>query len=162
MEGIFRQSEFQYPCRGRRPWLRLPDVSCGLRLRALQRGASNLYFPVIHSALCIPPWSDVLQQMLGTMWEPLASTPAQRRTDRIQWLIDSGHLDHLTLSASEIAKAIEARVGMLAASSENLRVDEYARFTAEPGGFDKGEDFELRAEAVGPELSPWFSQIRRA
>lgn len=162
MENIFRQSEFQYPCHGQRPWLRRPDASCGLGLRALQRGASNLYFPVIHSALSIPPWSDVLQQMLGTMWDPLVNTPAEQRIAQIQWLINSGPLAHLTLSASEIAKAIEVRAGQLASSSENLRVDEYAKFTAEPEGFNKGEDFELRAEAVGPELRPWLSRIRRA
>ncbi len=47
-------------CKGWRPWLGkdADDRSCGKRLRAMLRGASNAYFPIIVSALTIPPHAD--------------------------------------------------------------------------------------------------------
>lgn len=128
----------------------------------MQRGASNLYFPVIHSALSIPPWADTLQQMLGTMWGPLVATPADERAAQIEWLKKTGPLAHISLSTAELAAAIENRVEALTASSENLRVDEYARFTSQPEGFESTDDFELRAEPLPTGQKEWFEAIRRA
>ena len=66
---------------GRRPWLAAADQTCDCEPRALQRGASNLYFPVLESALSIPPWSDALQEALGVYWNPILNTqPADRAT----------------------------------------------------------------------------------
>lgn len=43
-------------CSGARPWLCIPhgDLGCRQPLRTLQRGASNLYFPVVQSSIYIP------------------------------------------------------------------------------------------------------------
>jgi hypothetical protein len=43
-----------YSCSGFRPWLRDRDVTCSENIRVLQRGASNVHFPVVCSALSIP------------------------------------------------------------------------------------------------------------
>ena len=45
---------------GRRPWIGYKSeyndpISCEAPMRALQRGASNVYFPITASALTIPP-----------------------------------------------------------------------------------------------------------
>jgi len=42
--------------------------SSGTRLYVLQRGASNVYFSVVRSALSIPPWSDPLQAEVASWW----------------------------------------------------------------------------------------------
>ncbi len=57
-------------CPGKRPWLDDEQEECleGTRLYALQRGASNIYFSVIRSALSIPPWSDPLQAEVASWW----------------------------------------------------------------------------------------------
>jgi hypothetical protein len=55
-------------CQGRRPWLNDENEECTERLYALQRGASNIYFSVIRSALSIPPWSDPLQAEVASWW----------------------------------------------------------------------------------------------
>ena len=52
-------------CGGRRPWLGDIEKSCKRQLRVLQRGASNVYFPVTASALSIPPYSSRLLQLLS-------------------------------------------------------------------------------------------------
>src|SRR5207249_9542341 len=60
-------------CGGERPWLGDKDPeTCGEELRVLLRGASNAYFPVVESAISIPPWSDPIQVALGGYFEQLA------------------------------------------------------------------------------------------
>lgn len=55
-------------CQGRQPWLNDEKEDCMERLYALQRGASNIYFSVVRSALSIPPWSDPLQAEVASWW----------------------------------------------------------------------------------------------
>jgi len=78
--GIF-SSENLIDCRctGRKPWFeeisRKPKIpswevesSCESRIRVLQRGASNIYFPIIHSALSIP-FKEGLIEKVGSIPE---------------------------------------------------------------------------------------------
>jgi hypothetical protein len=55
-----------YACKGKRPWIGMKKESwdsepCSASMVALQRGASNVYFPITASAITIPPWSSELQ-----------------------------------------------------------------------------------------------------
>jgi hypothetical protein len=61
-------------CSGRQPWQSQEDaVSCDQQVVALQRGASSVYFPVVESAIDIPPdssWSvvnDVTTKLLQNL-----------------------------------------------------------------------------------------------
>lgn len=47
-------------CSGFRPWLYDREADCGQPVRALQRGASNVHFAVVCSALSIPPASEAV------------------------------------------------------------------------------------------------------
>ncbi|MGF1727536.1 DrmB family protein [Photobacterium nomapromontoriensis] len=51
-------------CSGSQPWLRKRSSECHNSLRALLRGASNVYFPVNASTISIPPNSSKLIQLL--------------------------------------------------------------------------------------------------
>ena len=59
-----------YHCTGKRPWLGPKDsddpVECEATMRCLQRGASNVYFPITASALTIPPFKDELNEVLAS------------------------------------------------------------------------------------------------
>jgi len=62
-----------YPCQGKRPWVGHGEKyndpqKCEAKMRTLQRGASNVYFPVTESALTIPPWSSKVQQIVAECW----------------------------------------------------------------------------------------------
>lgn len=76
MEGSFARTalEHVWSCSGRRPWLTdgAPEP-CGLIPRTLQRGASNAYFPIVRSAISIPPWSDSAFKALNKIWFILRS-----------------------------------------------------------------------------------------
>lgn len=56
-------------CRGERPWLgKDGHETCSLSnkmMLALQRGASNLYFPEVNSSILIPPHSSRVMRMLA-------------------------------------------------------------------------------------------------
>jgi hypothetical protein len=75
MEGAFRSQalrELRIRCTGRRPWLRdAPVERCEELPRTLQRGSSAVWFPVVHSALSIPPWSDGVHKALGPYWSKI-------------------------------------------------------------------------------------------
>lgn len=51
-------------CDGFRPWLHDRQADCREPVRALQRGASNIHFGVVGSALSIPPASEALNQII--------------------------------------------------------------------------------------------------
>lgn len=53
-----------WKCDGFRPWLHDRQADCREPVRALQRGASNIHFGVVGSALSIPPASDAINQII--------------------------------------------------------------------------------------------------
>lgn len=72
MDGAFRAYELNRiaSCRGMRPWLK-DQEPCGGSLRTLQRGASNVWFARLNSALSIPPWSDAAFDAVNRFWTVL-------------------------------------------------------------------------------------------
>jgi hypothetical protein len=159
MDGIFSKSALQgLSCRGKRPWLKTPDTGCGHEVRAVQRGASNLYFPHVQSALSIPPWSDSLQSLIGQYWAPILEAAPEDRLALIKILIKSV-LAHLNLSADELYKAIEQRVDLLAQSND-LRFDEYRHFISSTGQTSDPE-FETRIEELPSDLAAFVSSLVR-
>jgi hypothetical protein len=73
MEGAFAKTAMRdvTRCAGRRPWLSANDETCDETPRALQRGASNVWFSLTHSAISIPPWSEGAFLVLNKHWEML-------------------------------------------------------------------------------------------
>jgi hypothetical protein len=177
MEGIFSRETFRgFACRARRPWLSSdPDpAGCGggvgqppPQVRAVQRGASNLYFPDIQSALDIPPWSDQLQQTVGVYWSDIVdvASAAERRTF-IGILARNALADalvRLRMTADQLAAAIEERLaGLEATSGEDLRLDEFRKLSC---GVDTAEqeaqEFEIRNERVPPALAAFLKKLVR-
>lgn len=65
LDGVFGESALDaLSCFGNRPWLGDQEAGCPRKIRALQRGASNVYFPLSSSAISIPPNSDGLMTFL--------------------------------------------------------------------------------------------------
>jgi hypothetical protein len=61
-------------CSGAQPWLQKRQV-CTQLPRTLQRGASNLYHPILRSAISIPPWSEGGYRLIGRYWEVFQAIP---------------------------------------------------------------------------------------
>lgn len=73
MDGAFFRTAMNgvTKCTGRRPWLSESESDCDELPRVLQRGASNVWFSLTHSAISIPPWSEGAFLVLNKHWEML-------------------------------------------------------------------------------------------
>ncbi|NBB59998.1 DUF1998 domain-containing protein [Pseudomonas sp. ODNR1LW] len=60
-------------CRGSQPWLHGREAGCVEEPKVIQRGASNAHFPVIASALTIPPASAAAFEIINQLWHALDS-----------------------------------------------------------------------------------------
>ena len=167
MDGVFSAGTWHgFRCRGRRPWLAAGNETCDCQPRALQRGASNLYFPVLESALSIPPWSDALQEALGVYWNPIISTQPNDRATFIRILARNELapvLNELGLDSEELGRQIEDRLSRYNDDAIlNIRQEEYRQlaFGADTANKDARE-FEVRNVPVPNSLRQYFSRVVR-
>ena len=64
-----------YSCSGFRPWLFDREDECDRPVRAIQRGASNVHFGVVCSALSIPPASEAVGLIVQEVRSVLDAVP---------------------------------------------------------------------------------------
>ena len=167
MNGVFSACTWRgFQCRGHRPWLAATNETCDREPRVLQRGASNLYFPVLESALSIPPWSDALQEALGVYWNPILRTEPEDRATFIRILAQgelAPVLTELGLDSEELAQQIEDRITQYNDDAIlDIRQEEYRQFMqgTDTVGRDVRE-FEVRSIPVPEALCPYFSRVVR-
>ena len=171
MDGVFSKKSWEkgQECRGKRPWLADADEKCSETPRAVQRGASNLYFAVTESALSIPPWSDRLQEALGGHWSSFANLDDLSDLEKyIKFAMEGnleGILEELGMSLEELAEEIRTRIaldGQL--QTDDLRPAEYRQFVARPSSSRTPDtDFEIRCETVAEKIVRWgVSRVVRA
>lgn len=167
LDGIFSVQNWKgLRCLGKRPWLRTDDDTCVLQPRILQRGASNLYFPVIESALSIPPWSDRIQEALGADWSDIVDTRPEDRAPYIRILARNrlkSALDELHLSPEGLADLIEHRLNHYNADSTlDIRHEEYRQLVSGLARRPEVDsEFEIRNVPVPDDLSLYFNYIVR-
>ena len=161
MEGCFGPDAVPGQCHGRRPWLGVDaDEPCSMKPRVVQRGASNIYFPVVESTLDIPPWSDDLQQKIGMRWTMLeqADDATARRV-----LIKALRLADISeMTEDELADVVEDRVRRLQSPDRNLRWEEYQQFVQHVTPFGENTEFEIIPSSAPPELAEWLQMVVRA
>lgn len=168
LDGAFRDTALSgLACQGHRPWLRTNETGCKCQgndgtYRVVQRGASNLYYPVIESALDIPPWTRRLEQALGDYWDDLAD--AVSTDDRVRLIEATPGLTRvvkeLGIGARELAARFEQmRTTLDEIDPANLRLDEYRVFTT--GTDERDEEFESYREGIAPDIELLVSQVVR-
>lgn len=169
MDGIFSKKTWKNfsNCAGRRPWLANADQICDQKPLALQRGASNLYFPVTQSALSIPPWSDRLQEALGTYWSTLINIREDQRSAFISMSAQGelgAVLAELNLTADELAERIAKRLDQYdQVDVSDLKPAEFRQFIDDSGDrTDEDNEFEIRRENVPSELDSRIGTVVRA
>ncbi len=140
-----------HSCSGQSPWLpKLPEA-CDCVPMAIQRGASNAYFPIVESAIDIPPWGDSFQEALGNHWRQLTKLDdrSQIRDFVKNYIMDDWVDVHLSLD--DMVARITLRLDLIKhTNTENLRIEEYAHLTA--GQLSEVEadrtSFQIRPEAI--------------
>lgn len=161
LEGCFGPEAIPGQCHGRRPWLGTGnEEACSATQKVVQRGASNLYFSIVESALDIPPWSDALQKKLGLRWAMLENAPDRKaRRDLIKAL----RLPDITgMHETELLASIEDRIARLQAPDRNIKWEEYHQFISHKQPFGENTEFEIRPAAAPRELANWLGNVTRA
>lgn len=167
MDGAFSKeamSQLGVKCAGKRPWLPAGPEACQSKRPpvVVQRGASNLYFPAVESALDIPPWSDDIQDALGHHWANIVSgdTPEDmdRYIEKFVWPAWEG--PNITL---EILKAkVRQRIELLDAPDRpDLRWEEYLQLTSGQKTMEEDSEFSLRPEKVPDTLAGMVGYLAR-
>jgi hypothetical protein len=158
MAGAFSTQGLKgHSCSGRRPWLNQDRLSCTAVPRTLQRGASNLYFPVTSSTISIPPWTDAIQGELSAYWASLRVLDHTMRETIIASLATTNASVH-NMSPAEYATVIRERLKLDEGTSlDTLRFEEYIRLEAEA---DSAE-FQVKQEQVPEALEGVISRIGR-
>jgi len=164
MEHAFQKTAMQgiTRCKGRRPWLTQDDpVACGEIPRTLQRGASNVWFSITHSAISIPPWSEGAHKLLNKHWPVLQHVPegALQAT-----LAGMGITVGTPYSVEDLVLAIrQRREGTQDTepwSDERLRRQEYDALVRGKREVSKDQDFVCEPTASPLRtVSRWFCQV---
>lgn len=145
------------PCGGRRPWMTNDKEPCSAKPRTLQRGASNLYFPVTFSALSIPPWTDRIQEDLHSIWQMLLTVEEPVLGQLIASAAATNASVH-NLSEEQFARIVRDRIALAkSVSEETLRPEEYSRLRGE----EKTPEFQVSQETVPDSIRSHVSGLAR-
>lgn len=161
MEGAFGKETMKglIKCYGLRPWLgKGTDEGCLETPRAVQRGASNLYFPVIASALAIPPFTDSIQTKLDPYWQDFMKEPKNEWPQVIKYQ----HLeDKLGITKDEILnEVIRAMTALGETGITQIRYEEYEKLCSS-ASLNEQVDFDIRHERIPSSLEKYFDRIVR-
>ena len=133
-------------CPGRRPWLgrAVPPQRCSRRPRAILRGASNAYFPMVESALHIPPYTSPVHQAVSSVMDRLTKIAS---INALETAIAMGVLRELEeFSLSETWSAILEQRSLAEGPTADILYPEWrALCQSQVGG---GFDFETVPQRV--------------
>lgn len=136
-------------CEGHSPWLQQTVPDCCHPPVAIQRGASNAYFPVIESALDVPPFGGRFQEMLEEFWPDLIALDDRtqladfvRTRIHPRWPEPAVTSEHLTLRILELLNALDAQ-------ADDLRPNEYQMLCSEDEeGNDEFPEFHIAPQKI--------------
>lgn len=139
-------------CNGRRPWLGSDssESNCNSKPRGMLRGASNVYFPVVTSAVSIPPWTDPRIQRLDKKW-----------TDIEEWLAMGTPIEQIArvyfkgMSLEEVQQILDIRKN--ASISGDLKLDEWKKFST--CGNENEQHFTVTVGTVPEEYRNYIQRI---
>lgn len=112
-------------CLGLRPWLHDRQMGCTESPRAIQRGASNVHFPVVCSALSIPPASEAASQIVQEVMPMLQHMPAEAIDDALKGLAEQYQIPVEPLLAAH-RQLLNTQGAAVALTERLARADEYA------------------------------------
>lgn len=163
MDAAFdRSGPGRWRCTRWEPWLGVTATECDEAMRAVQRGASNLYFPVSESSLLIPPWDDEIQLRLGHYWPDLLDVPPDERRSWLVTRVGNGRIQPPTgWSPEHFVSSVLERARVYEEPPADLRDGEWHRIAYSNPTTTPSRDFEVRLEVVRRELQPEVALLAR-
>ncbi|MGY1640837.1 DrmB family protein [Geodermatophilus sp. SYSU D00703] len=164
LDGSFDQGALAgvIRCRGERPWMGAGAAEdCTEVPRTLQRGASNVWFPAVRSAISIPPFSEALARFVDREWGMLKNPQALTTA----WLIDGlVTKSNGRFTAEEIVREARRRHEEdteEAVTETSLRRDEYRALLDGRVEDHDGSDFVCLVRPVPDELAEHVLAVRK-
>lgn len=160
LEGAFAADAMRglRSCRGRRPWLGAGSrQSCTEVPRTLQRGSSNVWFPIVHSAISIPPWSEGVHKILDKYWTMLAAMPE----DAVGATLSGMPLPPHPFSIDDLTQAVLNRKAELSEDepTDDLLPAEFKALVAGRPETGDRQDFVCVPGDVAPDLDAHLTQV---
>lgn len=171
--GRLRQL-LRYDCPENRPWFADVDGQagrCGEPLRVVQRGATNVYFPVVRSSIYLPLWGEqTARDVVSALERPEVWRTLTDGLDEGKY-IQASRCEIVAnlyrLNAQELRVAAQRKldgerlgVGMAGLGEEEYRRQEYEALKAQRGGANTDLLVDRRAITEYPApISLWFSSV---
>jgi hypothetical protein len=162
MEGSFDGQILRglVTCKGRRPWLGSDSrEACSEVPRTLQRGSSNVWFPIVRSAISIPPWSEGVYRLLDRHWSVLEAIPE----DALKRTLGGMRLPAHGYSLDDLVDGVLRRRQESSEpdDEDDLRPGEYKALVAGRAQSSQKQDFVCERADVSPRLDRWIAQVSR-
>ena len=175
LEGIMDSgSLYQLRCFGEMPWLgkkedfrgwysdTVSGEPCGEELRVLQRGANNVYYPNVISALTIPPYSSRIQRMLASDLSILSdynSKPEKLRKENLEYYYEK-HKSRLRCNWEQFSHELKYALGIMDSGYGNFRELMKGEYDALCDEDCNDPDFLTIEMEVPDELTEYIEQIK--
>ncbi|MFI6451927.1 DrmB family protein [Streptosporangium amethystogenes] len=106
--GRFAMRDIKVSCGGGRPWLgqQATQTGCPLPPRTLQRGSSAAWFPLVRSALTIPPWNGGIHILINDQYDILKHLDDETMASVAEKV---GILENTGYSAEDLVIAVRQR-----------------------------------------------------
>jgi hypothetical protein len=143
-------------CSGRQPWqIDSAAVTCDEALRAVQRGASSVYFPKTVSAIDIPPDSDWSTQSDpahrlhedSDFWRLLEEPAGRARDIRLELLAETSGIPVEEIEA-QLDKAARMATDPEDRTEDDITPAEWDALTDPPASVDPRDNFQARVTTV--------------
>lgn len=162
MAGAFSRSALVgvARCKGQRPWLDTDeDQICDEPLRTLQRGSSNVWFPITRSTISIPPWTGGAARFVEKHWDILKGLSGSE----LDSVVRSSLSADSHVSADSVLSLVRRRKGVDAGqppTEAELRQEEYDALTdASPASTEGYDDFVSVERDVAHEVEDVVAQV---
>ena len=146
-------------CDGKSPWLKLPSVGCNHGPVAIQRGASNAYFPVIASALDVPPFGGSFREMIEDFWDDLTTLDDRSQIPAyVRKKIHPVWYD-TNVTAEDLSARIMTLLKMLDEKTGDLRPNEHVMLCSGGPGDQEFPEFQITPQALPPEMDGLLNRL---
>ena len=175
LEGIMdRGALHQLKCYGWMPWLGKSEDSrswysectkefpCGEELRVLQRGANNVYYPQIVSALTIPPYSSRIQRLLASdivALEDYSSMPENLKKENLSYYYEKNK-DQLRCSWVQFVNELEKALGLFENGYSDFNALKFGEYSALCDEDCTDPDFWTFESEIAPEIKRYVDQVK--
>lgn len=164
MTGAFRKDADLGACTAMHPHLGKDSLGkCDVRVRAIMTGASNLWFPIILSALSVPTQAGKLERLVKENWPVLRELDARENLDLLRRLGQltafSSFSDEEVWGGIQNYRAGDGQDGPKQVSE--LKKEEWRLFSS-PEQVAKTRDFHLETAETPGRYSSVLAEVVRA